>query len=382
MKTLTVSLGNYSYPIHLQENLLDRAGELCKTVGIGSRVAVITDSTVKELYLNRVHDSLTSQGFEVHPIEITPGEQSKSLQVVEKIYDTLIEQRFERSSGIIALGGGVVGDLAGFVAASLLRGINYVQIPTTLIAQTDSSIGGKVGVNHKLGKNLIGAFYQPKLVIIDPLVLHTLPRREWIAGMGEVIKYGVIRDAGFFVMLEKNIDEILKLENMSRIEDMILRCCEIKADVVSEDEKEQNVRRILNFGHTIGHVFESATGYERFLHGEAVFLGMIAAGWLSRKYEQFPEEEFHRLESLVRKMGLNPDLTDISDEMFLEHISRDKKVKQGKVHFVLVRRLGETIIRSDIKQEDVISAFHYVQQTFKKHYNHKEHEETTKDTKK
>lgn len=366
MKTLTVSLGNYSYPIHLQSNLLDKVGELSKTVGIGSRVAVITDSTVKELYLNRVYDSLTSQGFEVHSIDIQPGEQSKSLQVVEKIYTTLLEQRFERSSGIIALGGGVVGDLAGFVAATLLRGVHYVQIPTTLIAQTDSSIGGKVGVNHKLGKNLIGAFYQPKLVIIDPLALHTLPRREWIAGMGEVIKYGVIRDAGFFVMLEKNIDEILKLENMSRIEDMILRCCEIKADVVSEDEKEQNVRRILNFGHTIGHVFESATGYERFLHGEAVFLGMIAAGWLSRKYEQFSAEEFHRLESLVRKMGLNPDLTDISDEMFLEHISRDKKVKQGKVHFVLVKRLGETVIRSDIKQEDVISAFHYVRDLFEK----------------
>jgi 3-dehydroquinate synthase len=365
MKTLNVSLGNFGYPIHLEENLLYKAGELCRGLGIGNRVAVITDSTVKNLYLNRVQDSLLGQGFDVHSMDIKPGEQSKSMPVVESVYDELIGRRFERSSAVIALGGGVVGDLAGFVAATLLRGIHYVQIPTTLIAQTDSSIGGKVGINHRLGKNLIGAFYQPKLVLIDPLVLGTLAHREWVAGMGEVIKYGVIRDTEFFAMLEKNIEGILKFENMPLIEDMVLRCCEIKAQVVSEDEKEQNVRRILNFGHTIVHVFESATGYGRFLHGEAVLLGMIAAGWLSKKYEGFSNEEFQRLESLIKKTRLSPDFTGITDDMLLDTITRDKKVKQGKVNFVLAKRFGETVIRADIQQEDVIGAFHYVQEAFK-----------------
>ena len=364
MKTLNVDLGTYTYPIHLEENIIDHAGEFCKKQKVGNRVAIITDSNVKKLYLKRVMSSFTDKGFEVHPISIIPGEPSKTLEEVQKIYDKLVPLRFERSDAIVALGGGVVGDLAGFVAATLLRGIQYVQIPTSLIAQTDSSIGGKVGVNHPLGKNLIGAFYQPKLVIIDPLVLRTLPEREWIAGMGEIIKYGVIRDAKLFAKIEKRFDEMISLNNVRLIEDIILKCCRIKAEIVIADEKEQNVRRILNFGHTLGHAFEAATNYGRFLHGEGVLLGMIAAGWLSRKLENFPEEEFLRLEALVRKMKFQTNLLNIMDQMILEQISRDKKVKQGKVHLILVKKLGETVIRSDIPAEDILDAYHYVRDLF------------------
>ena len=364
MKELIVDLGYHSYPIVIDSGLLKRTGALCREHGIGRRVAVVTDSNVKALYYDTVKKSLDAEGFSVELIELAPGEQSKSLKVVEKIYDTLLKMRFDRASSIIALGGGVVGDLAGFIAATLLRGVNYIQIPTSLIAQTDSSIGGKVGVNHPYGKNLIGAFYHPRLVMIEPPVLKTLNLREWVAGMGEVIKYGVIRDETLFGTIEKNLDSIMSFGNMPVIEDIIFRCCEIKRDVVVADEKEGGLRRILNFGHTVGHAIEAATGYSTFLHGEGVLLGMIAAGKISQQVEGFPPEQLKRLETLIRGLDFHADLSGLDENTILDNVSRDKKVLEGKVHFVLTPRLGETSIRADIPAPEIIDAFRYTRDLF------------------
>lgn len=363
MKTVSVELGDRSYPIYVEENSLTHIGEFLTKHYNGKRAALITDSIVKNYYAAPVEKSLRDSGFDVTLVEMPPGEKFKTLSVLESVFDRLIEERFSRDTVILSLGGGVVGDLAGFAAATLLRGVRFVQIPTTIIAQTDSSVGGKVAVNHRLGKNLIGAFYQPLFVFIDPAVLRTLPEREINAGLSEVVKYGFIRDAEFFEFIEDNFDDLKNLSDMGKIEKAVMRSCEIKAEVVTIDEKESGLRRILNFGHTIGHAIESITDYKKFLHGESIALGMIAAGWISTEMGIFERDKFKRLETLVKRIDV-PDV-DISgkEDKILEAVTRDKKVKKGKVNFVLLKDIGETVIRDDVPEDIIKGAYNYIIKT-------------------
>jgi len=360
MKTLKVDLKERSYPIYIEGGSLNRFGEFLQKHYKGRRVAVITDSIVKNYYSAVVEKSIKDKEFDVSIIEMPPGEKFKTLSVLESVYDRLIGKNFSRDSVIVSLGGGVVGDLAGYAASTFMRGIKFVQIPTTLIAQTDSSVGGKVAVNHRLGKNLIGSFYQPIFVFIDPLVLTTLPPRELNAGMSEVIKYGAIKDESFLTFIEENFEDIGSLKDMKKMEDVIFRSCEIKAEVVTLDERESGLRRILNFGHTIGHVVENLTNYKIYLHGEAITLGMIAAGWISEKIGIFDKKKFLRLENLLKKLNIKNMSQTVNGEDLLNAIARDKKVKEGKIHFVLLEDIGKTVIRSDISEDIIVKAFNYI----------------------
>ncbi|MDE0028640.1 MAG: 3-dehydroquinate synthase [Deltaproteobacteria bacterium] len=342
MQTVTVDLGQRSYPIELGEGLLSRVGELMKAQGIGGRVGVVSNPAVADLYAGEVRESLRDAGYETALVLIPEGEAYKNTASLGLIYDALVEHRFDRSATLIALGGGVIGDVTGFAAATFLRGIGYVQIPTTLLAQVDASVGGKTAVNHEQGKNLIGAFHQPRLVVIDLDTLRTLPRREYAAGMAEVIKYGIIEDAAFFVFLEQEMDALLRID-ANAVEHAVATSCRIKAGVVEQDERETDRRAILNFGHTIGHALEAFTGYERFLHGEAVAVGMIQAAALSAGQGLCSAAELRRIEALVRRADLPwriPD--DIALEDLIAGMALDKKSHAGKIKFVLCEGIGGT----------------------------------------
>src|SRR5690242_13500228 len=282
MRIVHVPLGKRSYNIKVGAGQLSRLGVECAQLKLGPRCAVITDSNVGKQFARPALKSLSASGFEPVLITVPAGEKSKRVAMVEQCYDQLAAHRLERKSFIVALGGGVVGDLAGFVAATYLRGIPFVQVPTTLLAQVDSSVGGKTGVNLKAGKNLVGAFYQPQLVLCDLDVLNALPNREYNSGLAEVIKYGIICDAILFAQLERNLPKLLQ-RDASTLRTVVARCCEIKADVVGQDETEGGLRAILNFGHTIGHAIENSSGYGKFLHGEAISIGQVAAARLSHK---------------------------------------------------------------------------------------------------
>jgi 3-dehydroquinate synthase len=342
METLRVDLGERSYPIHIGEGILSLAGEFLQQAGLRGKVAVVTNPTVAQLYLDPLHEVLTRSGFEVTPILLAEGEEHKDLKSLSVIYDRLAGDRFERKSSILALGGGVVGDLAGFAAATYLRGIPYVQVPTTLLAQVDSSVGGKTGVNHHDGKNLIGAFYQPKLVLIDVSVLRTLPRRELVAGLAEVIKYGIINDPALFGLLEKEMQKIIGLDRelLARI---IATSCTIKARVVEKDEREDDYRAVLNFGHTVGHALEAVTGYTRFLHGEAVGVGMVKAAAISMQQGICDEKDFARVRKLVEKACLPVDIpSDVRMQDLVQCMEVDKKSGGGKIKFVMCAGIGKT----------------------------------------
>jgi 3-dehydroquinate synthase len=302
---------------------------------------------VFDLHGQVVVSSFKKAGFDVSKFLIGDGERFKSLKTAETVLSTLIESRFERNDAVVGFGGGVVGDLAGFVAALYLRGIDYVQIPTTLLAQIDSSVGGKTAVNHRLGKNLIGAFYQPKLVIADPETLKTLPQREMTAGLCEAIKYGVIRDIELFSLIEADIEKI-RSHDMQVLVPVIRRCCEIKAEIVSKDERESGLRKILNFGHTVGHALEAVTSYRRFKHGEAVGYGMIAASGIALKMGGFSDAEARRLSLLVHVTGRLPHLTGIDPDATWQAMSHDKKMSGGKLSFILPDSIGEVVIRRDV----------------------------------
>ena len=362
MKTVNVDLKERSYPIYIEEGCLNNFGEYLKKHYKGGKIAVVTDSIVKNYYSAIVEKSIKDSGFDVTLVEMPPGEKFKTLSVLESVYNELIKNNFSRDAVIISLGGGVVGDLAGFAAASLYRGIKFIQIPTTLIAQTDSSVGGKVAVNHRLGKNLIGAFHQPLFVYIDPLVLKTLAPEQLNAGLAEVIKHGAIRDDSFFSFLEDKLEGIRDLSDMGSMEHSICCCCEIKAEVVSKDERESDLRRILNFGHTIGHAIENITNYEVYLHGEAITLGMIAAGWISEKIGILEKEKFIRLENLLKRLNIESKFKKEQKDNLLNAVARDKKIKMGKVNFVLLEDIGKTVIRNDIQEEIIIEAFEYILQ--------------------
>jgi 3-dehydroquinate synthase len=341
MRKVTVPLGARGYSILIGSRLLDRLGAECRRLGLGRRCAIITDSHVAPTYARRAAASLEKSGFEGAVIAIPAGENSKSLKTVRDCYDQLARHRLERGSFVVALGGGVVGDLAGFVAATYLRGIDFVQAPTSLLAQVDSSVGGKVGVNLKSGKNLVGAFHQPKLVLCDLDALKTLPSREFRSGLAEVVKYGIICDAALFRRLERDLAKLLRLEPAA-LGAVVARCCQIKADVVGQDETESGLRAILNFGHTIGHAIENSLGYGRYLHGEAVSIGQVAAAILSQSLLGLPRSELERIQSLLDRAGLPTSipLNSGQREKLRAAMKLDKKVRAGRVKFVLARRIG------------------------------------------
>ncbi|MFB3894705.1 MAG: 3-dehydroquinate synthase [bacterium] len=352
-KKIMVKLAKRSYPIYIEPGLLTQIHRYIKKLSIGKQIALITNPTVGNLYAETVKSELCQAGLQPVIFAIPDGEWYKNLDVVRDLYSRLLEQGFDRNSAIVALGGGVIGDLAGFVAATYLRGIPFIQIPTTLLAQVDSSVGGKVGVNLLEGKNLVGSFYQPILVLIDPTVLTTLPERELKSGLAEVIKHGVIYDTAFFGWLEKNIPQILDLD-LQCLTTIIARSCEIKAEVVSLDEIEHGLRAILNFGHTIGHAIETLTGYERYRHGEAVAIGMVAAGKLAQSITRFNPQESIRLINLINATGLPTAIPNLAISKFLDTIYRDKKITNHMLRMVLPQKLGQVKIINDISEKQII----------------------------
>ncbi|MBM3880686.1 MAG: 3-dehydroquinate synthase [Verrucomicrobia bacterium] len=341
MRTVNVPLGPRSYSIRIGPGLCSRVGQECARLGLGRRCAVISDSNVAPRYAGVVEGSLRAAGFEPCVMTIPAGEPSKRLRHVEACYDRLAAHRLERKSFVAALGGGVVGDLAGFVAATYLRGVALVQVPTTLLAQVDSSVGGKVGVNLAAGKNLVGAFYQPGVVLCDLDTLGTLPDREYRAGLAEVIKYGIIYDAALFRRLERDLDRLLD-RDPDTLAQVIARCCQIKAEVVGQDETEGGLRAILNFGHTIGHGLEAISRYGKYLHGEAIAMGQVAAARLSARLTGLPVREVERIRALFERAGLPTAvrLDRRQRERLLGAMRLDKKVSAGELKFVLAERVG------------------------------------------
>ena len=342
MQTLIVNLGDRSYPIYIGAGILSRAGELLEQAGVRGKVAIVSNPTVAQLYLDTTHEALTSSGYEVVPVLVPDGEEHKNLSTLSTIFDTLVSNRFERRSCVMALGGGVVGDLAGFAAATYLRGVPFVQVPTTLLAQVDSSVGGKTGVNHRDGKNLIGAFYQPRLVIVDLTVLLSLPRRELIAGLAEVIKYGIIEDPDLFNVLEQKMGSLLAL-NLELLTHVVAKSCAIKAHVVEQDEREDDYRAVLNFGHTLGHALEAATNYQTFLHGEAVGIGMAKATAISFQQGFCDAATVGRINQLIVKAGLPREIPPgLSAQALVRGMEVDKKSADGKIKFVMCAGIGKT----------------------------------------
>lgn len=321
--------------------MIKELGEQCRKLGLGTRCAIISDANVTKLYGKIASAALRKAGFDPNLIAIPAGEKAKSLKVVQSCYDLLAEQRLERKGFVVALGGGVVGDLAGFVAATYLRGVAFVQVPTTLLAQVDSSVGGKVGVNLKAGKNLVGAFYQPRLVLCDLNTVGSLPDREFRAGLAEVIKYGIIYDADLFQRLESQMARILA-RNRKLMAEIVARCCEIKAEVVGQDETESGLRAILNFGHTVGHALEAISSYGKYLHGEAISIGQVAAAEVSRQVLGLSAEESQRIRRLFERAGLpvSVNLTRNETERLFAAMRLDKKVSGGEIKFVLARKIG------------------------------------------
>jgi 3-dehydroquinate synthase len=348
MHTVNVSLGERSYDIEIGAGL-DRAGERLRDLGLGRKMALVTNPVVKELYGKKLIESLKSAGFLVMSVEIPDGEQHKNLDWANAIYTALLVNSFDRKSALVALGGGVIGDLTGFAAATFMRGIPFVQVPTTLLAMVDSSVGGKTGVNHPMGKNMIGAFYQPRKVLMDLAVLRSLPKEEFLSGMAEVIKYGVIRDAALFDYLEANRERILNLDPEA-LDRIITRSCEIKAEVVGADEREGGLRAILNFGHTVGHAIETAEQYSM-RHGEAVAIGMVYASRLARASGLCDPSVPQRIENLIRSYGLPADMTVLkrrpSVTELMDTMQIDKKAEAGKVRFILPKKIGDVAISKD-----------------------------------
>lgn len=350
-----VDLGDRTYPILVGQKMLPDFGQLLKDQFPNHKFALITQPGIAQKWVRPIMEAWAPHGIEPLVFEMGDGEEAKNLQTVSNIYDFLIEHRFGRQTVIIALGGGVVGDVAGFAAASFLRGVELVQLPTSLLAMVDSSVGGKTGVNHRLGKNLIGAFKQPRLVGIELDFLATLPDEEFHSGLAEIIKYGVIADASLFEFLESHVDDIFdsRVESLAHI---ITRSCEIKAMVVTEDEFENGVRAILNFGHTFGHAVETLTEYKKFRHGEAVAMGMISACRLGEQVQDFPQAATERLINLVKAMGLPVKLPEFSAEEYLHVMRHDKKVKSGRMRLVVPVSIGEVVVRDDVDEMSVVRA--------------------------
>jgi len=346
MQTFSIALGERSYPIHIGPALLGRA-DLIAPFLVRKSVAIVTNTTIAPLFLERLAGTLAREGIEIVRIVLPDGEDHKDWRALNAVFDALLEKRCGRDTTLVALGGGVIGDLAGFAAATYQRGVQYVQVPTTLLAQVDSSVGGKTAINHPLGKNMIGAFHQPRLVLADTDTLKTLPERELRSGLAEVIKHGLIRDAGFFTWIEANIERLLA-RDAEALEHAVLRSVEIKADIVAKDEREDGLRKVLNFGHTFGHAIETGLGYGAWLHGEAVAAGMVMATDLSRQLGYLSEADVARIRSLLQRAGLPTTAKGIAPERMQQLMSVDKKVKEGRMHFVLLERLGAATLRDDV----------------------------------
>ncbi len=338
MKELKINLGANSYPIYITSDY-GRFGECLKKSGLSGKLAIITDSNVAKHQLVEFDSSLRDEGINADIFVISAGEKSKNLDTVRDIYDFLVNMKLDRNSGIIALGGGVVGDIAGFAAATFMRGINFIQVPTSMLAQADSSVGGKVGVDFRGAKNLIGAFYQPRLVYINVNSLKTLPRREMLAGLAEIIKHGIISDAEFFEYIEKNTAKILEYDPEA-LQYLAEKNCGIKGRVVEQDEKEKDLRAILNFGHTFGHAIESVSGFS-LLHGECVSIGMAAAFRLAEKMGFVSGNTVERVEKLLAEVGLPVRCSGLKSDDIVDQLYMDKKVKNGRLLFILPRRIGE-----------------------------------------
>jgi 3-dehydroquinate synthase len=350
IESLDVGLVGRSYPIRIGAGALEHVGATAAT--IARRAVVVSNATVAAHWLAPVRASLNASGVAAETLLIPDGEAHKNWATLQDILTRLLEMRAERSTVLVALGGGVVGDLTGFAAAIYQRGMPFVQVPTTLLAQVDSSVGGKTGINHPLGKNMIGAFYQPRAVLIDTDCLATLPDRELSAGLAEVIKYGAIRDAAFFAWLEANIDALLAREQAA-LRHAILHSCRIKADIVVADERESGERALLNFGHTFGHAIETAAGYGNWLHGEAVAAGMALAGKLSERVEGFRAADRERLEALTVRARLPVVPPALSLARWRELLVRDKKAEAGTVRFILLAALGRAVITSQVSDTDL-----------------------------
>lgn len=351
LRTLTVGLGERSYPIHIGPGLIGQHALLAPYLASG-RTVVITSETVASLYAEAVERSLALAGAAHLRVVIADGESQKRWETMDAVFGELLRAQVDRRTVVVALGGGVVGDLAGFVAATYQRGIPFIQVPTTLLAQVDSSVGGKTGINHALGKNMVGAFHQPLAVIADTSTLDTLPDRELAAGLAEVIKYGAIRDAAFFAWLETNVDRLRGREPVA-LAHAIGRSCEIKAEIVALDERETGPRALLNFGHTFGHAIEALEGYGTWLHGEAVAVGMVMAANLSARLGRLARADADRLETLVRRAGLPIDPPTLAPEAWLRAMGRDKKNEAGRITLILLDRLGMAAIEKGAPQREL-----------------------------
>jgi 3-dehydroquinate synthase len=336
---IKVALGERSYDIELGAGILGKVGALCREVGLSGTAAVVSNTTVAPLYYEAVRASLEAAGYTVFLASLPDGEAYKNSATLNQIYDALVDASVDRGSFILALGGGVIGDMAGFAAASYLRGIPFVQLPTTLLSQVDSSVGGKTGINHPRGKNLIGAFYQPKAVLIDVTTLDTLPEREYRSGLGEIVKYGAVLDGDFFRFLEEHVPALLARDKDALIE-AVARSCSIKAKVVAVDEREGGVRAVLNYGHTLGHAVETLTGYSTYLHGEAVAIGMVQAAKISQHFGFCSQADRERIEALIAMLGLPSELPAFAVEKYVEALSHDKKVRDKGLLFICNRGIG------------------------------------------
>ena len=352
METLSVALGNRAYPIHIGAGILD-AAELYRPHLGGGAAAVVTNAVVAPLYLNRIKQALSAA--RITEVVLPDGEQSKSWQTLNRVFDQLLEARCGRDTLLIALGGGVVGDLAGFAAAVYQRGVPFIQVPTTLLAQVDSSVGGKTAINHPLGKNMIGAFHQPLAVVSDVATLDTLPDRELRSGLAEVIKHGFALDATFVDWLESNVEKILRRDH-GALAHAIRRSCELKARIVAADEREAGERALLNFGHTFGHAIEAGTGYGTWLHGEAVAAGMVMAAELSALMGQLKKTEVSRVRELLRRAGLPVSGPALAPERMLELMALDKKAAKGRTRFIVLESIGRAALRADIDTRAVRAA--------------------------
>ncbi|MGD9632838.1 MAG: 3-dehydroquinate synthase [Pirellulales bacterium] len=356
MPTVHVNLGPRSYDIEIGAGNLAQVVKFIDAAQDDAHAVIVTDANVDDLYAEPVANALADQGCEVDVLIVDAGEQSKSVEVATELWERMLDEGSDRKSAVIAVGGGVVGDLAGFVAATFARGLRFVQVPTTLLAQVDSSVGGKVGINLPAAKNMVGCFWQPRGVLVDVNVLQSLPEREFNAGMAEVVKYGVIQDAEFFAYLERNIDAI-----NSRIANVLTyiveRCCRLKADVVEQDEREETgLRAILNYGHTFGHAFEAATGYEQLLHGEGVAIGMLCASRLAERLGRVDAAFTKRQQVLLESFGLPTLVPEVSHDELIELMYHDKKTERGKLRFVLPSRLGHVEVVRGVANDDIRAA--------------------------
>ncbi len=355
MKRLNIDLADRSYEILIGQGLLEKVGEWVLALVKPSRLVIITHPSINRLYGGKLSKGISQANIPTHVIEVPEGEKSKSLEQAEKIYDKLIEWKCDRKTVLLALGGGVIGDLTGFIAATYMRGVPFIQVPTTLLAQVDSSVGGKTAVNHPLGKNMIGVFYQPRLVVVDLETLKSLPEKEYKSGISEVVKYGVIEDARLFEYLENQFQNILS-HDPKALEHIIATSCAIKARVVEKDERESHYRMVLNFGHTIGHAIESLTGYSTYTHGEAVAIGMVYAAKLSEVMDRCGEDVTRRITGLIKNFGLPTQLPSLEAGDIIQSMHLDKKTTHQKIRFILVKDIGSIEIMDQVEESYIQEA--------------------------